>query len=223
MVSVKCCFELSRSRPVRPSLEQRYARTGRRGSCGVLGLVCLCAWAAAWPTAQAGEAYLPAVGPPPLRFALPPVASPPSVTLPPLEHVESARTPTAPALTNSAETVLPATASTTPGATAPGQVTPPAAPALGAKPEGLPESTTLLVPVLLDPQMSSAPLWQADGLAAPLVAPDLQTLMRYFVLRPDATNNNPGVSLFGPVPFIPPPPRPPSSSASFQLSPAAQP
>jgi hypothetical protein len=214
---------------VRPSLEQRYARTGRRGSCGVLGLVCLCAWAAAWGTAQAGESYLPAVGPPPLRFALPPVLSLPSVTLPPLEplpapHVESARTPTASATTNSAETVLPATASTTPGATAPGQVTPPpVAPAPGAKPEGLPEPTTLIVPVLLDPQMSSAPLWQTDGLAAPLVAPDLQTLMRYFVLRPDATNNNLGVSLFGPVPFIPPPPRPPSSSASFQLSPAAQP
>jgi hypothetical protein len=74
--------------------------------------------------------------------------------------------------------------------------------------------------VPVDPQLPSAPLWQNDPAAA-LAAPDLRLLMRYFVGH--STNQASGVTVFGPVPFIPPLPHPPSSSAAFETVPSGKP
>jgi hypothetical protein len=171
-------------------------------------------------TVAAGEpAYLPAVGPPPLRFALPPAAPTVAVSLPPLAASASAP-----------ESVVPATVAGDPAhpVAAPSNapevklVSPPES-APGTQPPGSnkpeePPISSFLFPVPIDPQLPSAPLWQNDGSTSG-ITPDLSMLMRFFVTR--STNNSPAVSIFGPVPFIPPAPRPPSSSASFETTPSS--
>ncbi|HXJ60294.1 MAG TPA: hypothetical protein VNU68_26910 [Verrucomicrobiae bacterium] len=167
-------------------------------------------------TLAAGEpAYLPAVGPPPLRFAMPPAAPTVAVSLPPLPASASAPEsvvagdPAHPvaAATNAPEGKLVSPPESAPGPQPPGS----------NKPEEPPISS-FLFPVPIDPQFPSAPLWQNDGSTSG-ITPDLYALMRFFVTR--STNNSPAVSIFGPVPFIPPAPRPPSSSASFETTPAS--
>jgi len=176
------------------------------------------------PALSGEAAYLPAVGPAPIRFALPPIPSATltEVVLPPMEKTVSTSETAPPP--SPAASPTPAAQMPNLGPPPPGESNPPGTPGgqapLAQKPEDIPLSPFIL-PVPIDPQLPSAPLWQNDPGSSQLIAPDLRLLMRFFGSR--SLSNDIGAALVMPVPFIPPAPRPPSSSASFETTPASKP
>lgn len=159
-------------------------------------------------SAAAGPVYLPAVGPPALRFEAPrvePLHAPPRLPpLPPLEPKAAIEQP-APVdvvepVTGTPPAVFPATnhPASTPANVAGGTQEPPAAPA-GFLPAPEPRSGPI---ENLTPQM----------------------FMKFFTGRPGTNTAASGTTIFAPLPFMPPvPPAPPSSSATFQTTPPARP
>jgi len=152
--------------------------------------------------ASAGDGYLPAVGPAPLRFELP--ASPkvsPAVVLPPLVLVETNRpTPQVPPMA-SIVAEIPSSVETN-AVTSAGPVEP-----LVLAPEIVPDA------IQTNAMQDMVPL---------VGALNPQMFMHYFTGRPGT--NSSGVSIFTPVSFVPPVPvPPPSSSAAFQTTPPVRP
>jgi hypothetical protein len=150
-------------------------------------------------SATAGPGYLPVVGPPALRFRLPPVTVANQVILPPLAVVEPP--PNEPE-TNASGPILPPVAvdSTNQAST-----------------------TALLDPLALPP---SAPAPVAGTTNPVMVNPSQpeainpQMFMKYF----GGQGTNTGVITLPPMGFIPPLPIvPPSSSATFQTVPPGKP
>lgn len=185
-------------------------------------LLGLAAAAAAVSGAEhAGRGYLPAVGPPPLRFAQPPPPTPVvPIVLPPLEPAPGAvLTPDGPD----------AGTHVNPGARS---VAVSSGPEAGATPRGTrtPGSGTRLWPATnanpmvgfgtddpLPPLSAVVPL---DG--SELLTPQL--FMKYFSARPGTNTTGNGITVFTPVTFVPPQPiLPPSSSATFETTPAGKP
>ena len=145
--------------------------------------------------ASAGPQYLPAVGPPALRFASPAPPPPASVVaLPPLAVVE----PSPPPLADP----------------------PPPAESTNAVAEPI-LIDPFAVPQITEPVVVSATNVTFAVQAEPeTLVP--QMFMRYFI--GGSGTNAPGVSVFSPVGFVPPLPIvPPSSSATFQTVPAGKP
>ena len=157
-------------------------------------------WMAAAVSAAADSAYLPSVGPAPLRFATPPVVKTATVQLPPLITIEPRPAP-------AAEVAVPAPA--LPPAPEPA---PPVANPTGPVVEPLPS-----VPVPYDPVVSNG---------VEVVRQDTENLtpqmfMKFFTGRP-ATNSS-GMTIIAPMPFMPPAPPAPSSTATYQTTPPAKP
>ena len=148
-------------------------------------------------SAAAESPYLPSVGPPPLRFANPPVErSTSAIRLPPLLTIEPRPTP---------------------------QLAPvvPAENAVPSLPNVLPSGIDA---ALLPSQ--SAQLAPAVSNGVDVVRLDSENLtpqmfMKFFSGRPGT--NASGVSIIAPLPFIPPVPPAPSSTAAFQTTPPAKP
>ena len=153
--------------------------------------------------AAAGQAYLPVVGPPAIRFEKPaPAPDQPPLVLPPLTFIEPR--PIAPL----------AEVPPTPPQSGPLAPSEPAAPVVDLT--HLDPIASPAAPVLgMDPLVTGAPPVDTSVLAP-------QMFMRYFTGQP-GTNGN-GISIFAPVGFVPPlPVPPPSSSASFQTVPPGKP
>ena len=144
--------------------------------------------------------YLPSVGPPALRFANPPVErSTPAIRLPPLLTIEPRPAPQA-------------------------ALVAPVVPA---------ESVVVSSPNALVPGIDPAPPLSQSVQVAPAVSNGVdvvrldsenltpQMFMKFFSGRPGP--NASGVSIIAPLPFIPPAPPAPSSTAAFQTTPPAKP
>ena len=172
----------------------------------------------------ADRGYLPVVGPPPIRFALPPPPPPAEpVVLPPWPQTDAQPVAaTAPTTNAPGPTDVTVSASSTPSTAATAEATKPEKvppDAVGAGPNG-PDATApgqLFQPFVLPP-----------GSPPPLTEPDLltpQAFMRYFLIKPGAGTNNAGVGALWPVSFIPPQPllAPPSSTATFETTPPGKP
>ena len=166
-----------------------------------LALVSLLA-AAVRVTAAPG--YLQAVGPPPLRFEPPPTIATAAV-LPPLP----AATPAPVLIVRNADLNSPSNSPSLAVAELPLTT--------AAVPAPLPDDPTLPVPLF---EGISAPA--APGTSFDNESTGLQGLMKYFARR-HGTNLSTGVSFHAPLGFVPPTPPTPSSSATFQTSPAAKP
>ncbi len=176
-----------------------------RWRLGLAGLAAGLGVASALTAADQG--YLPAVGPPPLRFVAPrPSAISPLAGVAPVEPTTNARvSPAIPASTN----VSPDVAQTEPkptsaAPTAPEWFGPPAPP--------LPPPTP--APTALPP---INPAWLIPD-ASQTVMPQAQLFLQYFT--PDYLPGTNAGGLVVPVGFVPPQPRPSSSSsATYQVTP----
>ena len=148
---------------------------------------------------KAAPGYLPVVGPPTPRFAVPPPATlAAGIALPSLPSAESS--PAIPVV--ELPTVSNSPVSVEVAAASPSAVSfEPLIPSLFAVPSE-PPSTNLIAA-------------NAEILGS-------QMLLKYFTGRPGT--NSSGVSFYAPVSFVPPlPAPPPSSSATFQVVPSGQP
>jgi hypothetical protein len=151
--------------------------------------IALFAWSAVGINGAIG-AYLPALGPAPLRFQSPPAFVATVSMLPPLRSAEAEVLEPEPAVTNEAAAAEP-------------PVVQPAAPAVSAE-----RKNTLAEAV--PPVESAPPPPPVEIPATPIVTP--QMLIEYF--RPSATGTNAGTSVIIPGAFLPPQSAPPSSSAA---------
>ena len=179
---------------------------------------------AATPALAADRGYLPAVGPPPLRFALPPDASPaPPVVLPPLaaNAVDpAAATPSMPAPSTGAVTAASRRIDGGPAAAASATATLTAGSRRADKPGGLsaldparPEALEGAESILLAPDRAPAP-------EPELLTP--QMFMKYFTTR--TGTNSAAIGVITPVSFVPPQlPASSSSSATFETTPPGKP
>lgn len=170
--------------------------------------------AAAAVSAAADTPYLPASGPVPLRFSHPVVRKTSGLQLPPLATVDPRppeKTPPATSHTNTA-------ANPPPDPHAARSVSEPAgstnATATGPIPTGS-------EPIVVPPQFSPV---VTNGIE--VVRPDTENLtpqmfMRFFTGRPGT--NSSGLSIIAPMPFVPPAPPAPSSTATYQSTPAPKP
>ena len=144
--------------------------------------------------------YLPAVGPPVLRFANPPVErSSPALRLPPLLTIEPRPVPQAALVAP----VVPAESAV--------------ASSLSALVPGIDPAPPLSQSVQVAPAVSNGV--DVVRLDSENLTP--QMFMKFFSGRPGT--NASGVSIIAPLPFIPPAPPAPSSTASFQTTPPAKP
>lgn len=151
-------------------------------------------------SAAAEPPYLPSVGPPALRFLNPPVErSAPVLRLPPLLTIDPRPAPQAVPVAP----VVPVdnTVGSSPNALVPG-IDP--APPLSQSVQVAPAVSNGVDVVRLD----------SENLTP-------QMFMKFFSGRPGP--NASGVSLIAPLPFIPPSPPAPSSTAAFQTTPPAKP
>ena len=148
-----------------------------------------------------GGDYLPAVGPPPLRFGPPSTAVPARFLLPLFEAPATETTPALVEPTNSAS----ATPLTLP------------APVTNAPP-AVSQAETSVVPII-------PVVWPTNTLAFPAPEPPLapQMFLHYFT-RGTGTNGA-GGSVFMPLNFLPPLPLGPlpSSSVTYEVTPAPKP
>lgn len=159
-------------------------------------------WMAAVVTDAADAPYLPAVGPAPLRFARPPVVKPATTQLPPLITVEPRPAPAA-----------------TP------EVVPPVTPVTPVAPPPDPASADPVVPGI-EPPPVQVPYDPVVSNGVEIARPDTENLtpqmfMKYFTGRPGT--NASGMTIIAPMPFVPPAPPAPSSTATFQTTPPAKP
>jgi hypothetical protein len=192
-----------------------------------LSRLSLVLWLAGCPGVRgADHGYLPLAGPPPLRFALPPVATTDSPSqnsaLPPLPILnppsaagaaETNQSPAAAAITNAPSPALQTTAGS--------DTNSPPSP-LANNPADVSATAGFLLPVLLAPLAPdpNAPGGYGLGPAGGPLTP--QTFLRYFT--PAGTNLANGASVIVPVSFVPPEPvQPPSSSATFETTPPGKP
>ena len=150
-------------------------------------------------SATAGSGYLPVVGPPALRFQLPPVLVTNQIILPPLAVIEprppedNAPTPNPSSLAGDAMNQAPNSPLLDPLAIPP---------VIGPLAAG---TTNVIIVTPSDP----------DGISP-------QMFMRYFTGRQGT--NAAGIAIVPPLGFIPPVPIvPPSSSATFQTTPPPKP
>jgi hypothetical protein len=151
-----------------------------------------------------GGDYLPVVGPPPLRFEALPSPSTVRFDLPPLESAPAT------VATNKVAVVV---AKTNPPPAPLEVVAPPPTPAPAVPPAESPAETAAISP----PKASIAPFATPD---APLYYP--QMFLQYFTHG--AGTNTPGASVVVPMSFLPPVPLvPPSSSATYEVTPAPKP
>lgn len=169
-----------------------------------LALVSLLAAAVRVTAAPGAPGYLQAVGPPPLRFEPPPTIA--TAAVPPRLP---AATPAPAPIVRNADLNSPSNSPSLAVAELP--LTTAALPALP------PDDPTLPVPLF---EGISAPA--APGTSFDNESTGLQGLMKYFARR-HGTNLSTGVSFHAPLGFVPPTPPAPSSSATFQTSPAAKP
>lgn len=154
--------------------------------------------------AMADSPYLPVVGPAPLRFSTPPIQKPLAVRLPPLPTI----------LPQAANSELPPVAENPPSSQAPTPVetSPPALGQLTAEP-------VVPVPGQYAPVVSNGVEVVRTDVQYENLTP--QMFMRFFTGRPGT--NGPGLSVISPMPFVPPAPSPPSSTATFQTTPPVKP
>ena len=151
-------------------------------------------------SAAAESPYLPSVGPPALRFAIPPVErSMPAIRLSPLLIIEPRPAPQA----VSVAPVVPAESAV--------------ASSLNALVPGIDPAPPLSQSVQAVPAVSNGV--DVVRLDSENLTP--QMFMKFFSGRPGS--NASGVSLIAPLPFIPPAPPAPSSTAAFQTTPPAKP
>jgi hypothetical protein len=150
--------------------------------------------------ATAAQGYLPVVGPPPLRFQLPPVTVANQVILPPLAVVEPPPNE--------------------PEANAPGPILP-SIPVDSTNPAS---PTTLLDPLALTPGAPAPVAGTTNVVTVNPSQPEAinpQVFMKYFAGQ---GTNAAGVITLPPIGFVPPVPIvPPSSSATFQTVPPGKP
>lgn len=155
--------------------------------------------------AVADPPYLPASGPVPLRFSHPVVRKTPAVQLPPLATIEPRPAQSLPALNAEPKVVAPSSPPDHPPPPAPNEPVAPAVPEL------------VSLPPTFNPVVT-------NGIE--FVRPDTENLtpqmfMKFFSGRPGT--NASGLTIIAPMPFVPPAPPAPSSTATFQTTPPAKP
>lgn len=151
-------------------------------------------------SAAAETPYLPYVGPPALRFANPPVErSTPAIRLPPLLVIEPRPAP-------QAALVAPVVPTESAVASSLNPLLP------GIDPAPPPSHSVQVAPAV----SNGVDVVRLDS---ENLTP--QMFMKFFSGRPGP--NASGVSIIAPLPFIPPAPPAPSSTAAFQTTPPAKP
>ena len=144
--------------------------------------------------------YLPSVGPPALRFVNPPVErSTPAIRLPPLLTIEPRPAP-------QAALVAPVVPVESAVASSPNALVP------GIDPAPPPSQSVQVAPAV----SNGVDVVRLDS---ENLTP--QMFMKFFSGRPGTTAS--GVSIIAPLPFIPPAPPAPYSTAAFQTTPPAKP